>query len=76
MKEIVPKIPNENIMKLRLLSAKLCGVDDTKYKKVVDEMKTIITNSKQVLGEASTNKTKIHCYEVMCVEIMELLKNI
>jgi len=72
------KVPNENILKLRELTDKMCQTTKTdgEYKIVVKKLKKVIDDGKKLLDASKTNISKITCYEAMCIEIMSLLNEI
>lgn len=67
-------VTSENIIKLRALSHKLS--DEGEYKVIVKQMKTIVDEGKKNIDSHKTPKTKVACYENMCLSIMQLLQNI
>jgi len=69
-------VPNDNILKLRVLSEKISQSDSNQYKTIVRQMKTIVENGKHELENEISDKDKVACYETMCVSIMNLLKNV
>ena len=69
-------VPNENILKLRELSGKLCLDSDNEYKIIVKKLKKIIDDGKTRIDENYCDKDKVACYENMCLSIMGLLKNV
>jgi hypothetical protein len=73
MKKIVP---NENIVKLRELSEKLCENPNEEYKLIVKKLKTIVDAGKNEIEKSQSEKSKIKCYETMCSTITNLLSNV
>lgn len=70
-------VPNENILKLRELTKKICSTtSDFDYKAVVDELKKVISEGKVVIEKSESNETKIGCYESMCVAVMKIINKV
>jgi hypothetical protein len=71
-------VPNENILQLRKLTAQFCAEDkfDKYYKKIIDEMKKVLEESKNQIDNDTTPKEKVKCYEKMCFTITNLLQKI
>lgn len=67
-------VTSENIIKLRALSHKITVNDE--YKLIVQQMKEILEEGKKNIDEYKTPKTKVACYENMCLSIMKLLQDI
>lgn len=69
-------VKNENLIKLRELSDKLCSIDynkvtseEIKYKDVVGEISEVIEDSEETLFEVKDNDNKLKCYETMCYKL-------
>ena len=69
-------VPNENILKLRELSDKLCKIPNDEYKEIVKQLKAIVTDGKYEIAKSSDSVSKIKCYESMCTTITTLLNNV
>jgi hypothetical protein len=70
-------VPNENILKLRELTNKICNSkSDYDYKSIVDELKQVISEGKVVIEKSECNETKIGCYESMCVAVMNIINKV
>ena len=66
-------VKNENLIKLKELSDKLCSVDykenikeEMCYKEVVGEISDVIEDSEEILFEEQNSDNKLKCYETMC----------
>jgi hypothetical protein len=70
-------VPNDNILKLRELTHKICNSNpNNEYKLIVDELKKVISEGKKNIDESKTNENKITCYESMCVTVMNIINKI
>jgi len=69
-------VPNENILKLRELSDKLCEISTDDYKIIVKKLKNIVDNGKDEIEKSTSSQSKIKCYESMCATITNLLNNV
>lgn len=69
-------VPNENILKLRELSDKLCETSNDEYKIIVKKLKNIVDSGKNEIEKSTSSQTKIKCYESMCATITNLLNNV
>jgi hypothetical protein len=71
-------VPNENILKLRELTNKICKTNPSNhdYKLVVDELKKVINEGKKDIEKSDCDEEKINCYESMCVTIMNIINKI
>jgi len=70
-------VPNENILKLRELTDKMCSNSiDNEYKKVVQELKKVISEGKDIIDKSSTDENKINCYESMCITVMNIINKV
>ena len=70
-------VPSDNIIQLRLLTDKICSQNpDNSYKEVVKQLKEIVDIGKEEIDDAKTTKTKIKCYESMCVAVTNILNKI
>jgi len=70
-------VPNENILKLRELTDKMCSNSiDNEYKKVVLELKKVISEGKDIIDKSSTDENKINCYESMCITVMNIINKV
>lgn len=69
-------VPNENILKLRELSEKMCDTKDDEYKVIVKQLKAIVDGGKSQIENSKTSQSKIKCYENMCTTITNLLSKV
>jgi hypothetical protein len=70
-------VPSENILKLRILSDEICSRQNNDgYKEIVLNLKNILDSGKKEIISLKTIKTKMKCYENMCVNITNILDNI
>ena len=70
-------VPNDNILKLRELTNKICNSKPTnEYKLIVDELKQVINEGKKNIDNSETNESKINCYESMCMSVMNIINKI
>jgi len=71
-------VPNENILKLRELTDKICksNIDDYDYKMVVDELKKVIKDGKVEIERSLSDEKRINCYESMCVTVMNIINKV
>lgn len=71
-------VPNENILKLRELTDKICKTNpnENDYKIVVDELKKVIKEGKTEIDRSLTEEKKINCYENMCVTVMNIINKV
>lgn len=70
-------VPSENILKLRVLTDQICSKENhSEYKEIVLELKGILDEGKNRIAKSKTIKTKVDCYETMCMTITTLLNNI
>jgi hypothetical protein len=67
---------NEDMLKLRLLSEKLCLENHDKYKDIVLELKALVDDTQYNIDSSLTPMLKIKCYESMCSTIKNILKTI
>jgi hypothetical protein len=72
---------NENLVRLKELSDKICLLQDSKCKKceckdIVLEIKNIIEIEVNNIAIAKTKNQKFNCYERMCFAITNLIKKI
>lgn len=77
--------PNENLLKLRELSDKLCAYynDDNNdvstnddYKEIILEISNLVENSGNTINQEKKKDDKLKCYESMCFELKNILKKI
>jgi hypothetical protein len=70
-------IKNENLIKLRELSDKICGAQASKtnYKGAVDEMVDVIEHSEDMIEDEENTDNKIKCYESMFHKLKLILNN-
>jgi hypothetical protein len=71
-------VPSENILKLRELTDRICENQNSEveYKKVVNQLKNVVELGVLEIEKTKTPKTKMKCYENMCVTIKTILNNI
>jgi hypothetical protein len=69
-------VPNENILKLRELSEKLCQTPSDEYRNIVKKLKNIVESGKDEIEKTTSSQTKIKCYESMCATITNLLNSV
>jgi len=71
-------VPSENILKLRVLTDQICEEENSEieYKKVVKQLKNIVEQGVIEIERTTTPKTKMKCYENMCITIKTILNNI
>jgi len=70
-------VPNDNILRLRELTNKICNSKpNNEYKLIVDELKKVISDGKKDIDESETNEIKINCYESMCMAVMNIINKI
>jgi hypothetical protein len=70
-------VPSENILKLRELTEKMCLRDsDIEYREILLRLKEIVDSGKDEIHNSKTTKTKVKCYESMCLTITTILDNI
>jgi len=69
-------VPNDNILKLRELSDKLCETSNDEYKNIVKRLKAIVDGGKDEIEKSTSSHSKIKCYESMCSTITNLLNNV
>lgn len=71
------RVKNENLIKLKELSDKICSVQASKtnYKGAVDEMVGIIENSEDMIIDEENAGDKIKCYESMFSKLKLILNN-
>jgi hypothetical protein len=70
-------VPNENILKLRELTKKICSTtSDFDYKAVVDELKEVISVGKVDIDKSDCDEAKIGCYESMCMAVMKIINKV
>jgi len=68
---------NENILKLRELTDRICNtVPEGEYITVLAELKNIIEEGKVKIESYSTTNSKVKCYENMCLKITKILNNV
>jgi hypothetical protein len=70
-------VKNENLIKLRELSDKICSVEanTTDYKEAVCEMADVIEHSEDMIEDANNTDNKIKCYESMFSKLKLILNN-
>lgn len=67
---------NENLLKLRELSDKICGKYETiDYEMVVNELKSLLEVTNQELAKLSTPSQKLKYYNRMCEEFNIIINN-
>lgn len=70
-------VPSENILKLRKLTEQICSTENNdEYKDIVLQLKEILDGGKDEIAKSKTIKTKVQCYENMCVTITKILNDI
>ena len=71
-------VPNENILKLRELTDKICKTspDENDYKLVVNELKKVIKEGKEEIDKSINDETKVNCYETMCMAVINIINKI
>lgn len=70
-------VPSENILKLRELSEQICSRENQdEYKEIVLQLKDVLDEGKDEIANSKTIKTKVKCYETMCITITKILNNI
>lgn len=70
-------VPSENILKLRELTEQICNRENQdEYKEIVLQLKDILDDGKEEIANSKTVKTKVKCYESMCMTITKILSNI
>lgn len=71
-------VPNENILKLRELTDRICKTspDENDYKRVVNELKQVIKEGKNEIDRSLTEEKKINCYETMCIAVMNIINKV
>lgn len=70
-------VSNENIMKLRELTDKICKSevnDDNLFVKIIKEIKTVVDEEERNLSSIQSNVKKVKCYENMCSKIKIILE--
>ena len=65
-------VPNENILKLRELTDKLCTMPDETVG-TMREIKSIIKENEEILKVTKSDRKKIKCYEVLFDKIKSIL---
>ena len=80
---MVSAVYNENLLKLRELSDKICESelktpinDSNEYKEVVHEITDLVQNVGNTIGVEKNKATKLKCYENMCEELKKILHKI
>lgn len=70
-------VPSENILKLRELTEQICNGEHTdEYKNIVLKLKNILDEGAHEITKAKTIKSRVKCYESMCVTFTNLLNNV
>jgi hypothetical protein len=70
-------VPSENILKLRELTDQICNRENhDEYKEIVLQLKDVLDDGKEEIANSKTVKTKVKCYESMCMTITKILSNI
>ena len=70
-------VPSENILKLRALTEQICSRENNdEYKEIVLQLKEIVNEGVEEISNSKTVKTKVKCYETMCMTITKILNNI
>lgn len=71
-------VPSENILKLIELTDKLCvqNVVDDDEKKVSFKIRKIVESTRLEVLKSRTIKNKLKCYEIMCINITNVLNNL
>lgn len=67
---------NDNIVKLRELTDKICKgevMDDSSYIEIIKQIKQIVDEEENNLSLIHGNAKKIKCYEDMCSKIKIIL---
>jgi hypothetical protein len=65
-------VPNENILKLRELTDKLCTMPDETFGTML-EIKSVIKENEEILKVTKSDRKKIKCYEVLFDKIKSIL---
>lgn len=65
-------VPNENILKLRELTDKLCTMPDEPFGTML-EIKSVIKENEEILKVTKSDRKKIKCYEVLFDKIKSIL---
>jgi|688.fasta_scaffold988297_2 hypothetical protein len=65
-------VPNENILKLRELTDKLCTMPDETVG-TMREIKSVIKENEEILKVTKSDRKKIKCYEVLFDKIKSIL---
>ena len=66
-------VTNDNLIRLKKLSEKLCEAPNDEYKNIVKELKKVVDEGHLIIEESVTTKSKIKCYESMCFKITNIL---
>lgn len=71
-------VPSENILKLIELTDKLCvhNDDDDADKKLSFKIRKIVETARLDVLKSRTIKNKLKCYEIMCINITNVLNNL
>ncbi len=70
-------VPSENILKLRELTEQICNRESNdEYREIVLQLKNIVDDGIDEISNSKTMKTKVKCYETMCMTITKILNNI
>jgi hypothetical protein len=71
-------VPNENILKLRELTDRICmaSSNENDYKLIVDELKQVIKDGKIEIERSLTDEKKVNCYETMCMAVMNIINKV
>ena len=70
-------VPSENILKLRELTEQICTRENhNEYKEIVLQLIDILDDGKEDIANSKSVKTKVKCYESMCMTITKILSNI
>lgn len=69
--------PNENILRLRELTDKMCSLThENDYIEVIRKLKEIVDDGKEKISVSSSAQSKVKCYESMCSTIITILNKI
>jgi len=69
-------VANENILKLRELTTQLNGTPNYDYSEVLKKLRVIIDDGKLQVDKSESPQSKIKCYENICYNITELIRDI
>ena len=69
-------VPSENILRLRKLTKEICSSENQdEYKDIVLQLKEILEEGNEELGNTKTMKKRVKCYESMYLTFTKLLDN-